>query len=96
MIISGIKAIVTIEREKSVYQYDLFKTSFDLTNREIEIIKLISKGYSNTRISKELFISEKTVKKHISNIFEKTATKSRSQLIFLLSQSTRKLKQTSQ
>ncbi|MFN0048586.1 MAG: response regulator [Cytophagales bacterium] len=48
---------------------------FDLTPREIEIIKLIIKEYSNQKIADALFISEHTVETHRKNIFRKTNTK---------------------
>jgi len=48
-----------------------------LTNRELDILSLISQGYSNERISKTLYISEGTVKKHITNILSKLNLKSR-------------------
>ena len=48
-----------------------------LTNRELDILALISQGYSNERISKTLYISEGTVKKHITNILSKLNLKSR-------------------
>jgi len=47
-----------------------------LTSREIEIVRLIAKEYSNTRIAEALFISERTVETHRKNIFRKTGTKS--------------------
>lgn len=47
-----------------------------LTAREIEIIKLIEKEYSNKNIADELFISERTVETHRKNIFRKTQTNS--------------------
>lgn len=43
----------------------------NLTEREKEVLQLISKGYSNKEIAKELFLSEKTVKNHVSNLFRK-------------------------
>ncbi len=46
-----------------------------LTEREIEIVRLIAKEYSNAQIAEELFISERTVETHRKNIFRKTATK---------------------
>lgn len=46
-------------------------TSSNLSSREKEVLELISKGYSNKDIAKELFLSEKTVKNHVSNIFRK-------------------------
>ncbi len=48
----------------------------NLTNREIEIIKLIEKEYSNKDIASQLFISERTVETHRKNIFRKTKTSS--------------------
>ena len=50
-----------------------------LTKREIEILKLISKGLINRDIANELFISERTVKNHISNIFKKIDVNDRTQ-----------------
>lgn len=52
-----------------------------LTKREQEIVQLIRQGKSNGEIASELFISETTVKKHVSNIFEKTGVKRREELI---------------
>lgn len=42
-----------------------------LTNRELEVLHLLAEGLSNCQISKKLFISDKTVKNHISNILDK-------------------------
>jgi len=47
-----------------------------LSSREIEIIKLIEKEYSNKDIANQLFISERTVETHRKNIFRKTDTSS--------------------
>jgi DNA-binding NarL/FixJ family response regulator len=47
-----------------------------LTAREIEIVKLIEKEYSNKDIADALFISERTVETHRKNIFRKTKTSS--------------------
>lgn len=47
-----------------------------LTNREIEIIRLIEKEMSNKQIADKLFISESTVETHRKNIFRKTKTHS--------------------
>lgn len=51
-----------------------------LTKREMEIAKLIHEGCSNKVIAEKLFISETTVKKHVSNIFEKLQITSRIEL----------------
>lgn len=45
-----------------------------LTDREREILILISKEYTNKQIAEELFISERTVETHRKNIFRKTGT----------------------
>jgi len=47
-----------------------------LTMREIEIIKLIEKEFSNKMIAETLFLSERTVETHRKNIFRKTKTSS--------------------
>jgi two-component system, NarL family, nitrate/nitrite response regulator NarL len=47
-----------------------------LTEREVEIIRLIEKENSNKQIAETLFISERTVETHRKNIFRKTATTS--------------------
>ena len=52
-----------------------------LTRRELEILSQLSNGLSNFEISKNLNISENTVKKHISNIFIKINVKDRTQAI---------------
>lgn len=54
-----------------------------LTRREIEIIKLLARGYTNIQIGKELFISDKTVKNHISNILEKLEVTDRLNAVLL-------------
>lgn len=47
-----------------------------LTNREIEIVRLIENEYSNKKMADLLFISERTVETHRKNIFRKTGTRS--------------------
>lgn len=51
----------------------------DLTNREHEILLLISEGKSNQEIADELFITLKTVKTHVSNILAKLDVEDRTQ-----------------
>lgn len=47
------------------------KVQYHITNREEEILEQLSKGLTYTEISDKLFISIKTLKKHIYNIYEK-------------------------
>ena len=51
----------------------------DLSDRELEVLKLIAIGKDNAEIAKELFISPKTVKNHISNILMKLQIENRIQ-----------------
>jgi two-component system, NarL family, response regulator LiaR len=51
-----------------------------LTQRELEVIRLVAMGRNNREIAQELFISEKTVKTHISNILGKLNLDHRTQL----------------
>lgn len=53
----------------------------ELTKREKEVVDLISKGLSNAKIAKELFISINTVKYHTKNIFQKLEVESRIEII---------------
>ena len=43
----------------------------DLTRRELEILQLVSEGYSNSQLAKMLWVTEQTVKFHLSNIYRK-------------------------
>ncbi len=51
----------------------------DLTNREIEVLRLIAKGATNREIAEKLVISEGTVKNHISNILSHLGLRDRTQ-----------------
>ena len=52
---------------------------YTLTKREIEVLKLLAEGLFNKEIAYMLAISEKTVKKHVSNIFKKINVSDRTQ-----------------
>jgi DNA-binding CsgD family transcriptional regulator len=55
-----------------------------LSKREREVVALVLDGLTNVEISRALFVSEITVKKHVSSIYSKLSVKGRSQLIKLL------------
>lgn len=52
-----------------------------LTARELEVVRLIAQGNSNTEIAAKLFVSDATVKTHINHIFSKLGARDRSQVI---------------
>jgi DNA-binding CsgD family transcriptional regulator len=52
-----------------------------LTRREVEVAELVRSGLSNREVANKLFVTEKTVKYHVTNIYKKIKVKSRSQLI---------------
>lgn len=56
-------------------------TQKGLSHREAEVAELVSKGLSNKEVANQLFVTEKTVKFHLTNIYKKMAVKSRAQLI---------------
>ena len=59
----------------------------DLTDRELEVLRLIAQGKSNKDISEDLVLSEKTVKTHVSNILQKLHLSDRTQAaVFALRQ----------
>jgi DNA-binding NarL/FixJ family response regulator len=53
--------------------------AFDLTSREIEVLRLIAKGATNREIAEKLIISEGTVKNHISSILSRLGLRDRTQ-----------------
>jgi DNA-binding CsgD family transcriptional regulator len=58
-------------------------TRFGITRRERDIVRGILRGSSNAEIAAALFISERTVETHVTNIYQKTGVKSRVQLLNL-------------
>jgi len=52
-----------------------------LTERELQVLKLVARGLNNRDIAKELFISENTVKNHVRNILEKLQLHSRMEAV---------------
>jgi two-component system NarL family response regulator len=54
-----------------------------LTEREMEVLKLVARGMNNRDIAKELFISENTVKNHVRNILEKLQIHSRMEAVMI-------------
>lgn len=52
-----------------------------LTLREVEVLQLIGEGLSNQEMAQKLYLSEKTVKNHLTNIFRKISVSDRTQAV---------------
>lgn len=78
--------MVLIERiiEKHDIDFEKARTNFKLTNRELEVLRLLCYGLTNREISEKLSISEHTVKDYIKKIMLKTEVNSRSKIIAIL------------
>jgi len=70
-----------IAKEGNVPPDNCHRTDIDLTNREIEVLKFLLEGLSNKEIAKKLFVSETTVKNHLSSMFAKMDVRDRTQAV---------------
>lgn len=67
----GLGAVTDLARIDATAAGDALDTSDGLTPREIEVLRLVARGQTNRTIARELDISDKTVARHIANIFTK-------------------------
>lgn len=65
------------KKKQKQFQTDVVK----LTQRELEVLKLICEGYCNTDIAEKLFISHRTVDRHRSNLLSKTGCPNSTSLV---------------
>jgi DNA-binding NarL/FixJ family response regulator len=75
------ETVVIIEPAKPEEVAWLNVAAHGLSPREEEVIRLVVRGFSNRQISENLFISENTVQRHLSNIFEKVGVRNRRTLL---------------
>jgi len=52
-----------------------------LTEREREVLELLARGYDNRRIARELYLSDKTVRNHVSNVLARLDAPDRAEAI---------------
>lgn len=69
------------EHKGAFQQNDIRRPYHLLTKRECEVLQLLTDGQSNRTIGETLFISEKTVKNHVSSILQKMAVNDRTQAV---------------
>jgi DNA-binding NarL/FixJ family response regulator len=67
-----------LARVEKLIRSDARKGEGGLTGREVEVLRLVAEGKTNRAIADQLVISEKTVARHVSNIFTKLGLSSRS------------------
>ncbi|HLV09858.1 MAG TPA: response regulator transcription factor [Halanaerobiales bacterium] len=72
----------SIEKQVSITNEEKKKIK-ELSAREQEVLELLAQGMSNRKIAETLFISEKTVKNHVSNILKKLSVNDRTQAVII-------------
>ena len=77
MKLSSVELQATIERLMKSPRAESKETPNPLSDREIEVLELVAAGWKNKEIAKRHFISEKTVSRHLENIYEKTGATNR-------------------
>jgi DNA-binding CsgD family transcriptional regulator len=75
------ETVVVVEPARPQEVAWLNAAAHGLTPREVDMVKLVLRGLPNREISRRLFISENTVQRHLSNIFEKVGVRSRTELL---------------
>ena len=74
---------VTVEAPATFVRDERAVESLGLTPRELEMLALIAEGLSNKEIAGRVFVSENTVKTHLSRVFDKLGAQRRTQAVQL-------------
>lgn len=83
-VMNGNKVFPAKIEEKVDEQIETEKSNLEeLSNRENEVLELLAQGMSNRDIAEELYISEKTVKNHVSSILRKFSVNDRTQAVIV-------------
>tara|TARA_B100000809_G_scaffold3549_1_gene3827 strand:- start:32722 stop:34134 length:1413 start_codon:yes stop_codon:yes gene_type:complete len=72
------------KNESLISKIENLKTTHSLTIREVDVLICLSKGYTNQKISEELFVSLNTIKYHTRNIYQKLNIKTKNEAVSLL------------
>ena len=75
------KLLAALERDQARAATSAARPSGPLSERELEVLRLIAAGKSNRRIAEDLFVSMATVKTHTNNLYRKLDTRSRTQAV---------------
>jgi DNA-binding CsgD family transcriptional regulator len=76
-VFASLGAAPDLARVESMYRPTQITAAGGLTAREVEVLRLVAAGKTNRRIATELFLSEKTVARHVSNILTRLGLRSR-------------------
>ena len=91
-LIEGIRAVMRGRRWVSTRAMDMLVQSVDafqqqltddLTERELDVLRLVAVGMRNSQIAEEMFLTEQTVKNYLRRIFEKLMVESRVEAVVL-------------
>lgn len=82
----GAKLLLDVGRGKSISKGNVFE---DLSSRQDEILLLVSQGLSNKEIGAKLHLSDRTVKHHMTNVFQKLGVRNRLEAALLVRQKTK-------
>jgi LuxR family maltose regulon positive regulatory protein len=75
------KLLTALERDQARAASSAARTAGPLSERELEVLRLIASGKSNRRIAEDLFVSMGTVKTHVNNLYRKLDVGSRTQAV---------------